>query len=83
MEMMIWNVVLTAIVAMFGFVLKEKFGEVQRLGILLNRTREEVARDHITRAEVKTDLQAIRDHFDDGFRRLESKIDKLAEQSKG
>ena len=83
MEMMIWNVVLTAIVAMFGFVLKEKFAEVQRLGILLNKTREEVARDHITRAEVKADLQAIRDHFDDGFKRLEAKIDKLAEQSKG
>ena len=83
MEMMIWNVVLTAIVAMFGFVLKEKFAEVQRLGILLNKTREEVARDHITRAEVKADLQAIRDHFDDGFQRLEAKIDKLTNQSKG
>ena len=83
MEMMVWNVVLTAIVAMLGFVLKEKFAEVQRLGILLNRTREEVARDHITRAEVKADLQAIRDHFDDGFQRLEAKIDKLAEQGKG
>jgi hypothetical protein len=42
-----------------------------------------VARDHITRAEVKADLQAIRDHFDDGFRRLEAKIDKIAEQTKG
>ena len=83
MEMMIWNVVLTAIVAMFGFVLKEKFAEVNRLGILLNRTREEVARDHITRAEVKADLQAIRDHFDDGFARLEAKIDELRKQSKG
>ena len=83
MEMMIWNVVLTAIVAMFGFVLKEKFGEVQRLGILLNRTREEVARDHITRAEVKADLEAIRDHFDNGFARLEAKIDELRKQSKG
>jgi len=76
----IWNVVLTAIVAALGFVLKEKFNEINRLGILLNRTREEVARDHITRAEVKADLQAIREHFDDGFARLEAKIDKLAER---
>jgi len=83
MEMMVWNVVLTAIVAMLGFVLKEKFAEVQRLGILLNRTREEVARDHITRAEVKADLQAIRDHFDDGFQRLEAKIDNLAKTHRG
>ena len=83
MEMMLWNMALSVIVAIMGWVVKEKFAEIQRLGILLNRTREEVARDHITRAEVKADLQAIRDHFDDGFRRLEVKIDKLAEQTKG
>jgi hypothetical protein len=80
MEMMLWNMALSVIVAVMGWVVKEKFAEIQRLGILLNRTREEVARDHITRAEVKADLQAIRDHFDDGFKRLEAKIDKLAEQ---
>ena len=83
MEMMLWNMALSVIVAVMGWVVKEKFAEINRLGILLNRTREEVARDHITRAEVKADLQAIRDHFDDGFRRLEAKIDKLAEQKKG
>jgi hypothetical protein len=83
MEMMLWNMALSVIVAIMGFIVKEKFAEVQRLGILLNRTREEVARDHITRAEVKADLQAIRDHFDDGFKRLETKIDRLADQSKG
>ena len=77
---LIWNIVLTAIVGILGFVLKEKFEELNRLGILLNRTREEVARDHITRAEVRQDLQAIREHFDDGFARLEAKIDKLAER---
>ena len=78
MEMMIWNVILTALVAIMGFILKDKFEELNRLSILLNRTREEVARDHITRAEVRADLQAIRDHFDDGFKRLESKIDALS-----
>jgi hypothetical protein len=83
MEMMLWNMALSVIVGIMGFVVKEKFAEVQRLGILLNKTREEVARDHITRAEVKADLQAIRQHFDDGFARLEAKIDKLGEQTKG
>lgn len=63
-----------------GFILKDKFEELNRLSILLNRTREEVARDHITRAEVRADLQAIRDHFDDGFKRLESKIDALSQR---
>ena len=83
MEMMLWNAVLSFIVAAMGMMLKGKMDELNRLSILLNRTREEVARDHITRAEVKADLQAIRDHFDDGFQRLEAKIDKLAIQHKG
>ena len=78
MEMMLWNVALSIIVAVLGWIVKDKFEELNRLGILLNRTREEVARDHITRAEVRADLQAIREHFDDGFARLEAKIDELA-----
>jgi len=77
MEMMIWNMLLSGIVGVMAFLVKGKFDEIQRLSILLNRTREEVARDHITRAEVRADLEKIREHFDDGFRRLESKIDKL------
>jgi hypothetical protein len=71
--MMVWNLVLTAIVAMLGFILKEKFAEINRLGILLNRTREEVARDHITRSEFRADMQQLLDRFD----RLERKIDNL------
>jgi len=78
MEMMLWNFVLSVIVAGMGFLLKGKFDEIQRLGILLNKTREEVARDHITRAEVRADLDKIREHFDDGFKRLEDKIDALS-----
>ena len=80
MEMMLWNVVLSAIVGVMVFMLKGKFDELQRLSILLNRTREEVAREHITRAEVRQDLEKIRDHFDDGFKRLEAKIDALGQR---
>ena len=80
MEMMLWNIALSAIVAVMGMLLKGKFDELQRLSILLNRTREEVARDHITRAEVRQDLDKIREHFDDGFRRLEAKLDAMAQK---
>jgi hypothetical protein len=80
MEMMLWNVILSAGVAVMAFMLKGKFDEIQRLGILLNRTREEVARDHITRAEVRQDLEKIREHFDNGFKRLEDKIDALGKR---
>ena len=71
--MMVWNVVLTAIVALLGFVIKEKFAELGRISILLNKTREEVARDHITRSEFRADMQQLLDRFD----RLERKIDNL------
>jgi sorbitol-specific phosphotransferase system component IIA len=74
MEMMIWNIVLTAIVALMGYVVKEKFAELGRISILLNKTREEVARDHITRSEFRADVQQLLDRFD----RLERKIDTIA-----
>jgi phage shock protein A len=73
MEMMIWNVILTAIVALMGFIVKEKFAELQRISILLNRTREEVAREHITRSEFRADMQQLMDRFD----RIERKIDSM------
>lgn len=76
MEMMIWNVILTAIVALLGFVVKEKFAELQRIGILLNRTREEIARDHITRSEFRADMAQLMERFD----RLERKIDAMRGQ---
>jgi hypothetical protein len=80
MEMMVWNIVLSFMVAIMGFLLKAKFEDLDRLSILLNRTREEIARDHITRAEVRADIEKIMERFDDGINRLEAKIDKLAEK---
>jgi hypothetical protein len=73
MEMMLWNAALSTIVAVMGFLLKGKFDELDRLSILLNKTREEVARDHITRSEFRADMQQLLDRFD----RLERKIDSL------
>ena len=73
MEMMVWNIVLTAIVALLGFIVKEKFAELSRISILLNKTREEVARDHITRSEFRADMQQLLDRFD----RIERKIDAI------
>jgi hypothetical protein len=81
MEMMVWNIVLSFMVAIMGFLLKAKFEDLDRLSILLNRTREEIARDHITRAEVRADIERIMERFEDGFNRLEAKIDKLTEKN--
>lgn len=77
MEMMIWNVVLTAIVGVMGVLLKSKFDEISRLGILLNKTREEVAREHVTRKEVDDRFDKFVDHVDQRFNRIELKLDEL------
>ncbi len=77
MEMMVWNVFLTAVVGIMGFFLKSKMDELNRLGILLNRTREEVAREHVTRREVDDRLDKFLSHVDQRFNRLEVKLDEL------
>jgi hypothetical protein len=76
MDMLVWNLVLSGVVAVIGYVMKEKSDELKRLNILLNKTREEVAREHVTRAEVRADAQLLLDRLD----RLEQKIDRLVEQ---
>ena len=81
MEMMIWNALLTGVMGLLMYNYKQKMDEINRLSILLNRTREEVARDHITRAEVRSDLEKIMERFDAGIAKLEAKIDDLAKRS--
>jgi hypothetical protein len=77
MEMMLWNIVLTAVVGIMGFLLKGKFDDLARISILLNKTREEVARDHVTRSEVNIMVDRLGDRFDKAFERLEAKVDEM------
>lgn len=77
MEMMVWNIVLTAIVGVMGFLIKGKFDEISRLGMLLNKTREEIARDHVTRREVDDRFDKFVSHVDQRFNRLEQKLDEI------
>jgi len=71
--MELWTGGLTIFVALIGYIMHEKFGELKRIDILLNKTREEVARDNVTKAEV----ERIVEHMDARFNKLESKIDEL------
>jgi histidinol phosphatase-like enzyme len=66
------------VVAIIGFLLKEKFSELTRLNLLLNKTREEIARDYVTQSEV----QRVTDHIDQRFNKLEAKIDQLIQAGK-
>ena len=71
--LMLWNMGLTLTIGVVGFFLKEKFNEIQRLNILLNRTREEIAGNNVTKAE----MDKIVEHMDSRFNRLEDKINEL------
>ena len=64
--------------AIVSFVLKEKADELARQGILLNKTREEIARDYITKIEVRNDMERIINRFD----RIEEKLDRFIEGHK-
>jgi hypothetical protein len=74
----IWSSGLTMALAVIGFLLKEKFAELTRLNLLLNKTREEIARDYVTQSEI----QRITDHIDQRFNKLEAKIDQLIQAGK-
>ena len=77
MEMMIWNAVLSVVLGIMGFIVKDKFAEIQRLSILVNRTREEIARDHITRTEFRQDMKQLFDRFD----QIEKKLDTMRDRN--
>jgi hypothetical protein len=73
MEMIdLWSSVLTLGVGFIGFVLRGYVVEMQRLQILLNRTREE----YVTKVESTQVLSQIMAKFD----RIEEKLDRLVER---
>jgi len=73
MEGQIWNVILTVAISAVGFIVKNSFDEIKRVQILLNRTREEIAKEYVTKSEVHADINRVMDRLD----RLEAKIDRL------
>ena len=71
-----WSAVLSLVVGLLGYMMNEKFRELARVTILLNKTREEVARDNVTQAEI----DRITNHIDQRFNKLEAKIDQLIQK---
>lgn len=75
MDGMIWNMILSAGLGLLTWVLKEKSDELSRVTILLNRTREEIAKEYVTKTEVHADINRVLDRLD----RLDEKLDRLME----
>lgn len=77
MELMFWNAILSLVLGIFGWVLREKSAELSRVTILLNRTREEVAKEYVTKAEVHADINRVMNRLEV----LDAKLDRLIESN--
>jgi hypothetical protein len=75
MELTIWNFVLSVLLGLVGWTLKEESAELVRVTILLNRTREEMAKEYVTKAEVHADINRILDQL----KSMNEKLDRFME----
>ena len=78
MEVMLWNALLTTLLGLLGWMLKNRSEEIDRLQILLNRTREEVAKEYVTKVDVHHDINRVLDRLD----RLEGKLDTFIREQR-
>jgi predicted DNA-binding protein YlxM (UPF0122 family) len=73
---MIWSSSLTVLIGVIGFVLRNYVTELQRIQILINRTREEMAKEYVTKQEVHADINRVLDRLE----RLDEKLDRIVEK---
>jgi hypothetical protein len=64
------------IIAVGGWWCKQQHDELKRVTVLLNRTREEVAKEYISVGRQQSDMDRVIDRLD----RLEGKLDRLIER---
>ena len=70
-----WNIFITLVLAPVLYGIRQNTEESKRLDILLNKTREEIAKDYVTKSEVRDDMQILMDRID----KIGEKLDKLFE----
>ena len=82
---MLWNAALTIVIGLVGWALKAKEKEMDemkaetaRVTILLNRTREEVAKEYVTKVDVHNDINRVLD----SLTRLDAKLDAFIREQK-
>lgn len=78
MELLIWNVILSFLSAIILWLIKSHSEEVQRIQILLNRTREEIAKEYVTKTDVHDDMNCVIARLD----RLEAKLDAYIKEQR-
>ena len=71
----IWNLVITFIIAPIIYSIRQNFVELKRLDVLLSKTREELAKNYTTKNELENTMNRLI-HM---LNKLEIKLDKLFE----
>lgn len=72
---LIWSGLLTFAFGLLGWMLKGYVEELKRVTILVNRTREEIAKEYVTKGEVHTDINRVMNRLE----ALDAKLDRLLE----
>ena len=72
---LMWNVLLTLVVAPLFYTIRSNTSENKRIDILLNKTREEMAKDYVTKVELEGDMERVFALLD----KIEEKLDRLFE----
>ena len=70
-----WNIFITLVLAPVLYSIRQNSDETKRLDILINKTREELAREYVTKTELKNDFDVLISRID----KLGEKLDKLFE----
>ena len=70
-----WNILLTIVIAPIVYSKRQNFVELKRIDVLLNKTREEVAKNYVTKDEMESNM----DRLIRMLNKLETKLDKLFE----
>ena len=78
MELMLWNIGLSLVIGIISWVLRDKAAELARVAILLNKTREEVAKEYVTKVEVHADMNRVMNRLEV----LDAKLDRLIESNR-
>ena len=72
----IWNIFVTLVLAPILFSIRQNSTEIKRQDILINKTREEIAKEYVTKSELKDDMSNIIDRI----KLIDEKLDKLFER---
>jgi predicted DNA-binding protein YlxM (UPF0122 family) len=78
MDLPIWNVVLSLVSGLILMWVKNTVDEQRRIQILLNKTREEIAKEYVTKADVHGDINRVIVRLD----KLEEKLDAFMKEQR-